>query len=335
MKIDVILDSRASPQEIADLGALAESYGIGAVWTSSLLDARDPFVNFTALAQNTKTLRFGPIAVNPYDMHPVRITTSLLSLNEIAQGRTNIVIGGGGEALEALKIEPEKRVRAVRECIEIIKQANADEALTYEGGLYHVEGYHPHWATASAPHVYAASNMPQMLSMAARTADGIFLSDLTPTLVTNAVKTAKQAQSGRPTSGTEFQFNNFFAWHVYDNAGRGRQEAKQWLALRGLFRRWVITSFLSEDDYDLIDKNLPHFFKALGGDMSALDHIPPPINDELIDNLTLSGDPHHLDPIMEKLEAFKAAGLTEIALRLYANPADSIRLIGTTILPAL
>jgi hypothetical protein len=35
------------------------------------------------------------------------------------------------------------------------------------------------------------------------------------------------------------------------------------------------------------------------------------------------------------MRQFKAAGLTEIALRIYDDPADSIRLIGERLVPAL
>ena len=333
MDIHVILDSRTGPGALAELGALAESQGIKAVWTSSLLDSRDPFVNLTPLAQCTKTLRFGPIAINPYDMHPVRISTALLTLNEFAEGRANIVIGGGGEALEALQIKPDKRVRAVRECINILKGAGADAPLTFDGGLFHVKGYHPHWAEAEAPRVYAGANMPQMLSMAARHADGIFLSDLTPPLVSQAVQTARSAADGSLEAG--FRFNNFLAWHVYDEQDRGSAEARQWLALRGLFRRWVITTFLDDSDYDIVEANMQAFFQALGGQTDAIENVPDHIIEALIENLTINGGPKTIDRVAEKLDAFRQAGLTEIALRLYADPDQSIKLIGEKIIPAL
>jgi len=333
MEIHVILDSRLGPNALAELGLLAESQGIKAVWTSSLLDSRDPFVNLTTLAEQTRSLRFGPIAVNPYDMHPVRICTSLLTLNEFGNGRANIVIGGGGEALEALQIKPDKRVRAVRECLNILKSANPEKPLNFDGGLYHVKGYQPHWAEAERPRIYAGANMPQMLSMAARNADAIFLSDLPPALVTNAIETAKAANGG--SLEDTFRINNFFAWHVYDEQDRGHAEAKQWLALRGLFRRWVITTFLDDQDYDVIEQNLPAFFQALNGQLNALDHIPDHIIEALMENLTIHGGPKTIDGVVEKLHGFQRAGLTEIALRLYADPDQSIKLIGEKIIPAL
>ena len=75
---------------------------MGTVWTASYLASRDPWSNLVAAAQATSRIGLGAIAVNPYDTHPVRIATGLLTLNEYAQGRARIVVGGGGEALQAL-----------------------------------------------------------------------------------------------------------------------------------------------------------------------------------------------------------------------------------------
>ena len=333
MRIGVILDSRAPASELAELGRLAEAQGLSAVWTSSLIDARDPFTNLAPLATTTHSIRLGPIAVNPFDTHPVRIATSLLTLNELASGRAQIVIGGGGEALEALGIAPARRVRAVRECLEIVKGAGAEKPSSYEGEIYRVEAYHPYWATAPKPHVFAAANGPQMLRMAGRVADGIMVSDLPVALLRDAVRTTREAVPKEKQR--TFGVDNFIAWHVYDDVDTARKEARQWLALRGLFRRHVITTFLSDADYDLIDAKKASFFNALARRTHEIDGVPERILDALVDNMTLCSPIEEIDDVIAHLREFAAAGLTDIALRLYRNPAESIRLIGERLVPAL
>lgn len=335
MNIDVILDARADADEIAKLGALAENYGLGAVWTSSLLDSRDPFTNMSVLARDSSQIRMGPIAVNPFDMHPVRIATSLLTLNELCDGRAQIVIGGGGEALEAVGIKPERRVRAVRECVEILKQSSHRSPLTYEGELYRVKGYHPRWANAPAPNVYIGANMEMMLNMAAKTADGIFLSDLTPELVPNAAAFVTERQAAPGKAPQSFMLNNFFAWHVYEDKDKAVREARQWLPLRGLFRRWVVSTFLNDEDYDVIESHKSDFFNALATQSSDIEGVPERILTALVDNLTLTGSADEIDSIIERMKAFKGAGLTSLSLRLYQDAAASIALIGEKVAPAL
>ena len=180
MQIDVILDARAKPQELAELGQLAERCGIHGVWVSSLLDSRDPFANLALLAHGTSRIRLGPIAVNPFDTHPVKIASALLTLNEIASGRARIVIGGGGEALQALDIRPERRVRAVRECVEIVRAAASGERMSYPGELYRVSNLQLRWLESVPPAVYVGASQQQMLRMAAGCADGIMMSDMPP-----------------------------------------------------------------------------------------------------------------------------------------------------------
>ncbi len=248
MKIDVILDARSDANEIGRLGALAEEHGLGAVWSSSLLDSRDPFTNMSLLAHDSTHIRMGPIAVNPFDIHPVRIATSLFTLNELCDGRGQIVIGGGGEALEAVGIKPQRRVRAVRECVEILKRSSANTPLTYEGELYQVRGYHPRWAKAKTPSVYVGANKEMMMTMATRVADGIMLSDLIPNLVCNAAAFVSEKRIAAAQTSSDFMLNNFFAWHVYKDKDKAVKEARQWLPLRGLFRRWVVSTFLNDAD---------------------------------------------------------------------------------------
>lgn len=55
----------------------------------------------------------------------------------------------------------------------------------------------------------------------------------------------------------------------------------------------------------------------------------------LVDNLTSCATISELDKEIERLRQFQAAGLTEIALRIYEKPADTIRLIGERVVPAL
>jgi 5,10-methylenetetrahydromethanopterin reductase len=197
MDIDLILDARASAAELAELGVLAEQLGFSGIWVSSLLDGRDPFVNMSVLAQATSRIAMGPIAVNPWDMHPVRISGALHTLNELSGGRARIVIGGGGEALASLGLKPERRVRAVQEAVEIIKSASAGKRFDFEGQLYQARGYGLGWLESAAPKVYVGANMQQMLRMSGRVADGVMLSDLPGALARKAISTARSARRRR------------------------------------------------------------------------------------------------------------------------------------------
>jgi 5,10-methylenetetrahydromethanopterin reductase len=335
MDIDLILDARASAHELAELGLLAEQLGFSGIWVSSLLDGRDPFTNMARLAEVTERIALGPIAVNPWDTHPVRISGALHTLNELSQGRARIVIGGGGEALASLGLKPERRVRAVRECIEIIRTASAGQRFDYEGKLYQARGYGLGWLESPPPRVYAGANMEQMLRMAGQVADGVMLSDLPAGLAAAAVAKARAAATKAGRAADELWFSSFSAWHVYDDEQQARNEAKRWLLLRGLFRPWVLQQFLDQADIDLVMNNEPAFVRAFVAGSHAIDGIPDALADKLVDELTLTATSNRMHKLVTELQAYAAAGLSAVSLRLYANPAESMRLIATELLPAL
>ena len=80
MKIDIILNEFATPQEAAELSALAESYGIRGVWSSSYADGRDPFFVLALAANQTDAIQLGPLAVSPYELHPLKMANVHFSL---------------------------------------------------------------------------------------------------------------------------------------------------------------------------------------------------------------------------------------------------------------
>jgi arabinogalactan endo-1,4-beta-galactosidase len=55
----------------------------------------------------------------------------------------------------------------------------------------------------------------------------------------------------------------------------------------------------------------------------------------MVENLTFVGGITEIEKKADKLREFEAAGLNSIALRLYHDPAESIKLLGQRVLPAL
>lgn len=91
MRVDLVIQPHLAAAEMAELGRLAERYGISGVWVSNHLDGRDPFVNFVPLAEGTQRLRMGPTALSPYEEHPMQMAKLLMTLNEISEiGRAHV-----------------------------------------------------------------------------------------------------------------------------------------------------------------------------------------------------------------------------------------------------
>ncbi len=321
MDIDIVLDSHLPSAQLAELGLLAESYGIRTLWNASYLDGRDPFTNLAELARQSRRIRVAPMALNAYEMHPFRIGMALLTLNEIAGGRVQAMIGGGGEVVMSLGIPFEQRVRYVRECIEIVKGMTTGRPFSYKGELFSIDDYDPRWVTAPPPFIYAGANRPQMLRMAATAADGVFMSDLSPTLAKGAIDMvhARMAETGRNPAG--FRFNNFMAWYVYDDKAEARHEARRWIGFRAIFREYMMSEFMNKEEFAAILAHIPQIYAMAAKDEDSVPGLPDHLLDRCVDKLTLTGDVNDLDRIIEHLLEFRDIGVTDICIELKKHQA--------------
>ena len=340
MKIHFILEPD-SAEHILELGKLAESYGFESVWMPNHLLARDPFLAFSALARESSRIRMGPVAVSPFELHPLKMANLLFTLNEFSGGRANIVVGGGGGTMIAMNLKSgryvmhPRMVRGARECVEFLKSVSAEEPLNYAGELFRVQNYQPAWAIDTPPLIYVGATKPQMLRMAAKVADGVMFSDLTlgrldetMTILNNALSTNQRSEAG-------FRINNLFAWHIKKDRQDAMNEARRKLWVRGMIEDWYISPVLDEKDCKFVADHMSSFRKAYAANSPVFEDVPDALVETIVDELTFTGDLGDVDRMIERFWTFKNAGVNEMGLRLYDDPADSIRLIAETIGPEL
>ena len=340
MKIHVILEPDIMPDELVEIGLLAESLGIAGLWVQNYAAGADPFMSLVPLARESSRIELGVVIVSPYEMHPVKMATSLLTLNEYSRGRASMVIGGGGEWLGIMGMEHIWRVGRVRETIEIVREAarggGVDGSMNYRGENYQAKYYRTPWVTEKTPaQVYAGVTKDRMLHMGAGCADGVMLADLgLPSVVGERVDFAVNAlkESGRPRE--ELRINDFLGWHVKEDAEEAYREACRELLIRGFLMKDWLTPFLSEEEADFVQEKKGAFIKAYQERTGIIEGIPQDIIDRIMDSLTITTPVAGFDKALERLHQLEATGLDELSLRLHDDPADSIRLIGERVVPA-
>lgn len=335
MRVDVIIESNKTPADFERLGRLAEEYGLGAIWVPNNANGRDAFVNFAPLALAGGTIRMGPIAVSPFELHPYKMAISLLSLNEMADGRAQIVIGGGGGTLEAMGKKPRRIVRALREALEIVRAAAQGDTLNYGGELFPIPWLDTRWVTAAPPVVYAGANGPQMLRTGARLADGIMVSDFTPERVGWARNIIDPLLAERGLVPAQFPLNNFWAWHVKPTRAAALREARIWLCVRGTIYPDYIRDVVDEAEARIVTDNLASFTQAYYEKSPDIAGVPAELLDKICERGTSASSYDDIDREVERFKAFAAAGLNEIALKVYDEPEAAIRMIGKHIVPAV
>jgi 5,10-methylenetetrahydromethanopterin reductase len=335
MEIDIILNEFASPAEAAELSQLAESYGVRGVWSSSYGDGWDPFLTLSLAADRTDNILLGPLAISPYELHPLKINNALHTLNEMSDGRAMVCVGGGGGVIQHMGIKRNRLADNVRECLEIMSQASTDKNLNYSGEFYTTYNYKTKWATAAKPLVYVASNRPRTMRLATRLADGIMTSDFCIPFMQQRIQEiyAELDKIGRPRDS--FRISNFWAWHIQEDADASWAEARRELILRGYLGEQYFAPFLDPDELKFMRDHFDDFLDAWKNGSDQIENVPDELVRKMVENISYVGGLDAIDSAIESLQEFAAAGLTEIALRVHDRPTDAIRLIGEHVVPAL
>ncbi len=334
MRVDLIIQPQLGAAEFVELGRMAERVGVTGVWVSNHLDGRDPFVNFVPLAERSDRLLMGPTALSPFEEHPMQMAKLLLTLNEIAGGRGQIAVGGGGGTIDAMGRKPERMVRAVRECLEILKRAAKHERFSYDGELFTVHGLNTGWASAPPPAIYAAANGEQMLRMAARHADGIMTSDFTVSRLRWARQIIEPVLRDAGRDPADWPLLNFWACHIKETREAAMAEARLYLMARGTIWEPYIHDVLPPAEAAEIARHYGAFVRAYRR-TADIQGPPRALVDKIVQSGVTACAASEIDGQLERFAEMAAAGATGIVLCLYDDPAYSIRVIGERLIPAL
>jgi alkanesulfonate monooxygenase SsuD/methylene tetrahydromethanopterin reductase-like flavin-dependent oxidoreductase (luciferase family) len=336
MQISLGIAPNFCTNELLDIGQLAESLGFDTLWIPNILDGKDPYPALTALAQSTSKLKLGIAAISPWEAHPVKTALPLLTLNEASNGRAKILISGGGEFVHALHLHPERRVRAVQECIEIIKGASETHPFNYEGELFNVTGFDPIWAISERPQVLVAANAPMMLRMSAKVADGIMIAVLRPEMLKTLIGDNHLQLAKHDRSPGEFHYDNWWPWHVKSSREASLREARQWISYQGIFRRDVLTQFMSDEEYDIVEAHEADFYHATHTRSDRIEGVPDALVEKIIDKLTSTGSLDELDEKIDFLTQFRHTGLNGLTVRFYGSFEEhmgAIKIVGEHLIP--
>jgi alkanesulfonate monooxygenase SsuD/methylene tetrahydromethanopterin reductase-like flavin-dependent oxidoreductase (luciferase family) len=335
MRVGVVLDGRRSAAEIGELARLAETYGFSHVWLSGGARTKDHFVRLALAAAATRRIRLGPIAISPFEMHPVHIGLALLTLDEIAPGRACLVLGAGGDLAATLEPPKRGRVEAVEECLEILRAQAAGGEINYAGAHYRVTGLFSPWSRVVMDRLYLGANRPRMLRLGARKADGVMVTDMPLGYLGALVARIRAELTEAGRDATTFVLSNWFVWNVQNTRAEAERLARRQLAFRLYYIRDIASSIgLSDVEARELAAKQPEMLRAIFGGREPWSP-PAPVSERLIEHLTLTSDRRGLEGCIGRLLDFERVGLSEIALAPHGDPAAAIKLIGDAVIPAV
>ena len=266
MDIDIILEPDLTPAQITELGQAAEGYGIRALWTSNYFAHWDPFISLVPLAQSTERLRMGPLAVSPFEMHPLKIANGLFSLNEMCDGRAQIAIGAGEGNLDAMDLKkPQKIVLAIREALEIVLAgAHGNLRDGYDGEIFNVNlPCFYDWLKSTPPKIYMTAYRYMMMRMGGRVADGVFVGCTPPEIMGPAMENVRTGIERRVTPPEDFRVNTFWAWHIKEDRDEAYRESRRELAWRGRkLDPELLVNWLTEEEAQFVQDHFQAYVDA-------------------------------------------------------------------------
>jgi alkanesulfonate monooxygenase SsuD/methylene tetrahydromethanopterin reductase-like flavin-dependent oxidoreductase (luciferase family) len=258
----------------------------------------------------------------------------LMTLNEISGGRAHVAVGGGGGTIDSMGIKSARMVRAVRECLEMLRLAARGERVSYEGEVFRMQGLNTSWAKAPPPAIYGAANKEQMLRMSARYADGIMTSDFTSGRLRWAREIIDPVLEETGRDKDAFPLINFWACHIKETREAAMAEARLYLMARGTIWEPYIHDVVSAGEAAEVARHYPAFVRAYRKS-SDIEGPPAELIDKIVERGVTACAASEIDGQIDRFKQMHAASATGIALCLYNDPAYAIRVIGEHVVPAL
>ncbi|MFW5903155.1 MAG: 5,10-methylenetetrahydromethanopterin reductase, partial [Halolamina sp.] len=212
--------------EAVDLAVVAEDEGFDAVLGSCHYNNRDPFVTASRIAAATGTVRVGPAAANPYEIHPVALASRVATLDEVSDGRVLFGLGPGDRStLANLGVERDRPLRRVLETMQVARRLFDGERVDHDGTFEAVDAG-LNYEAGDVP-IYVGAQGPHMLRMAAKYADGVLLNASHPDDVAWAAGRVDEGLAERDPDREAPEFVVYAGVSVAEDGSTARDVARQ------------------------------------------------------------------------------------------------------------
>jgi alkanesulfonate monooxygenase SsuD/methylene tetrahydromethanopterin reductase-like flavin-dependent oxidoreductase (luciferase family) len=351
MDIELVVGNEMHPQQVAEFAVAAEEAGVRTLWNSNITNGYDPFMALVPAAQATSRIRLGPLAVSPYEMHPLKIAYALSTLNELSAGRAQIGLGGGGAMALWIRSEAAgseasldftkmRIVRGVREAAEIIYRITSGGYWpAYEGEVFTLNRPFNTTFISSLPRpqIISCSMGPQMLRMGGRIADGLQLGDVVPERMPEVMTEINTGLAKRAYPAEDFRIGNFWAWHIKQDRAASLHEARRKLFSRAeLLPPYIgLDHLLAADEAQIVKDNFRNFLMADVTGTGEIKNVPPELVQKLIDHVCSAGGLDDIDREIERFKRMEQAGVTDLAIRVFDDPFDALKIIAEHVIPQL
>lgn len=308
---DVVLplNEYDSVDEAASLARRAEELGYGAVSVGETAGRNVPLV-LSVVAERTEEIGIADDVLSPYARSPALLGQTAVTLQEVSDGRFRLRLGASSPALAERwhGVDFDRPLRRVREAIEIVRQVQTGERLSYDGEIFSPDGLTLECEPPEEPApVDVAALGPKATEMAGRFADG-WVPQLLPydQLVERLEDLERGAELG-DRDVAELRVAPLLRCCATEDGDRAREYARSQLAFMisvyGPFYRGAIADAGWAD----LTETVRERWQESGREAAA-----EAITDELLEEVVAAGTPAEVREQVERFEAIDAVDAIQV-----------------------
>lgn len=160
-----------------DNGWVIDQFWIDGAPEVPMLEA---WATLAALAADTERIRIGSMVTNVANRNPGILAKSILTVDQVSDGRVNVAVGGGyypveHEALGLDFLDPAGRGDRLREAVTILDEALRGHTVSHEGNHFTLKEatFRPGPTQSPRPPIWVAAQAMRSLRVAVQHADGV------------------------------------------------------------------------------------------------------------------------------------------------------------------
>ncbi len=277
----------------------AESLGYDALFVAESW-GREAFTRLGLFGEHTESIRLGTGIVPVHSRSPTLLAQAIATLDEITDGRAFLGLGLSSPAVieswHGIDFEP--ALRRQRETIEIINQALSGDPVEYPGSVFDLEHFHLRFDPPrdDLP-IYVAAQGPTNCKLVGEYADGWLPNRIPVSRLSSVREYIQDGARERNRSPSAIQTIPYVTSCVLDDGNRARNRCRDAIAF--------YVGAMGSYHFEAVARNgyRPEA-ETIQAHWQAGDHTKAraAVTDELLDEITLSGTPEEVEPILNNYE---------------------------------
>ena len=302
-KIGVSFGGGMSPPDLVDCARAADKLGYDSVWMTEG-NGGDQFTILTACALTTENVRLGTDISSVYVRSAPTIAMASASVDHFSNGRFILGLGSSHrvQVMGQHGLTYTKPLSRVVEYVEIIRSLIKTGSVSYEGDVVEIDNFTFSFdpIRQDIP-IFLAAVYPKMLRVCGRIAQGVILTQNTPSNITESIGHITAGANEANRDPNDIEVVSLITCFVTKDPTVARSDARNSLAYAcGFYPRY--SGFIGASGFSEEASGIRAAW--LDGDQDKARSL---VTDQMIDSLTIIGDTDH---VLARLEDHRAAGVT-------------------------